>query len=130
MKIQYDKQPQVFEDCNNGSYAYNFDIEEIQVPTIEKGKTFTQWECEQVKVFLPLSANKITEAVISDKFPKNYEAKLINEYNSATLGIIQEPRSAERIKVYKDFLTERQRLKEQVDKDFADFAKGHKVLTI
>lgn len=130
MKVQYDKQPQVFEDCNNGSYAYNFDIKEIQVPTIEEGKTFTNWICEQVKVWLPLSANKITEAVINEKYPNNYEAKLINEYNSATLGIIAEPRDAEKINAYKAFLTERQRLKEQVDKDFADFAKGQSVLTI
>lgn len=120
----------MFEDCNNGSYAYNFDIKEIQVPTIEEGKTFTNWVCEQVKVWLPLSANKITEAVINEKYPNNYEAKLINEYNSATLGIIAEPRDAEKINAYKAFLTERQRLKEQVDKDFAKFANGQQVLTL
>lgn len=129
----YDHQPSVFEAVGNGSTRYRFNIQEVEAgnaqtsgnePQQGEGETRTQWQCDEVVVFAPLSANKITQAVISYKWDSDYEQKLINEYNAANLGLIDGSKSSEAAKVkiqaYKDFLLERASLKEQIDADCAD----------
>lgn len=68
----------------------------------------------------PLTANRITEAVITDRWNANYEQKLVNEYNAAKLGLYDTDEAKTRIKAYTDYLTERAALKAQVDADCAD----------
>ena len=80
----------------------------------------SQWVCEEVEVWLPLSSNKITSAVISDKWEKNYEQKLVNEYNAAQLGVITGDEAQARVAAYTEFLSARAALKEQVDADCAE----------
>lgn len=129
----YDHQPSVFEAVGNGSTRYRFNIQEVEAgnaqtsgnePQQGEGETRTQWQCDEVVVFAPLSANKITQAVISYKWDSDYEQKLINEYNAANLGLIDGSKSSEaakaKIQAYKDFLLERASLKEQIDADCAD----------
>ena len=50
-------------------------------------------------------------------WPKDEEQKMINDYNSAQLGILGE----EYIANYKDFLTSRKAINEQIDTDFQKF---------
>jgi len=129
----YDHQPSVFEAVGNGSTRYRFNIQKVEAgnaqtsgnePQQGEGETRTQWQCDEVVVFAPLSANKITQAVISNKWDSDYEQKLINEYNAANLGLIDGSKSSEaakaKIQAYKDFLLERAALKEQIDADCAD----------
>ena len=129
----YDHQPSVFEAVGNGSTRYRFNIQEVEAgnaqtsgnePQQGEGETRTQWQCDEVVVFAPLSANKITQAVISYKWDSDYEQKLINDYNAANLGLIDGSKSSEaakaKIQAYKDFLLERAALKEQIDADCAD----------
>lgn len=117
----YDNKPPYLEAVGNGSYVYRFNIEETVPELTEENageEKASQWKCEEVTVWAPLSANKITEAVISGKWDKNYEQKLVNEYNSAQLGLLGGTESDEaqaRIGAYKAFLTERAELKAQVD---------------
>ncbi len=74
----YDAKPSKLEAVGNGSYLYRFNIEEKtyvveEAPEVEteneqeapEPKTRTQWECDEVTIYEPLTANKITEAVIS-----------------------------------------------------------------
>ena len=68
----------------------------------------------------PLTANSVTEAVITARWDKNYEQKLINEYNAALLGMMDEAEKEKRISAYKAFLQERDRLKKMVDADFGE----------
>lgn len=117
----YDNKPATLEAVGNGSSIYRWNIEEV-VPeltdeNVEEEKT-SQWKCEEVTVWQPISSNTITEAVISEKWDKNYEQKLINEYNSAQLGLFGDAKSGDaqsRIEAYKQFLNERAALKAQVD---------------
>ena len=84
--------------------------------------TETQYEYEQVVVWSPVTSNRITEAVITDRWPSNYEQKLVNEYNAANLGVYGAKTSdtaKAKIQAYTDYLTERQTLKEMVDADCA-----------
>ena len=48
---------------------------------------------------------------------KDAEQKMLNDYNAAQLGILGE----EYIADYKDFLTSRKAIKEQIDTDFLTF---------
>lgn len=137
MAAFYDNKPSVLEAVGNGSFLYRWDIQEVssesssqttETAVSEDGSEVqttteeqrTLWQCEEAVVWSPLTANKITEAVIATKWDGNYEQKLVNEYNGAQLGVYGAKTSEEakaRIAAYTNFLTERYALKTQVDKD-------------
>ena len=123
----YDNRPSVLEAVGDGSYRYHFNIIEINpevIPSsdnVEDGQ-ITQWQCQEVTVWSPVTSNKITKAVITEVCDHNYEQKLVNEYNAAQLGMYGEKTSEEaqkRINAYKGFLDTRATLKAQVDVDCA-----------
>ncbi len=129
MKAFYDNKPSKLEALGNGSYAYRYDIEEqtIEVRSESESEpvsTRTQWSCEEVIVWAPVTSNKITEAVIADICPASHEQKLVNEYNAAKLGMVggstTSAEAKERIAAYKEFLKNRRVLKEQVDADCSE----------
>ncbi len=130
MQAFYDNKPSKLEAIGNGSFAYRYNIQEVEKPaqsdnteTTEQAQGQTQWVCEEVIVWSPLSANKITEKVLTEKFENNFEQKLVNEYNAAQLGLYGTKTGEEakkRIQAYTDFLTERAALKTQVDTDCAE----------
>lgn len=121
----YDSMPSKLEAVGNGSYLYRYDIQEQEVENASQSGTGeqparTQWVCEEVTVWAPLTANKVVQVVLTSKWDKDREQKLINEYNGAQLGIYGSKTSAEaraKIQAYTDFLTERVALKAQVDAD-------------
>ena len=130
----YDQKPSKLEAVGNGSYLYRFNIEEqtIEEQSSEvenesataESQTRTQWQCDEVTIYAPLSANKITEAVIASICPATHEQKLVNEYNAANLGMVGGSKTSEeakkRIAAYKEFLEYRNTLKTQVDEDCAE----------
>ena len=124
----YDEKPSKLEAVGNGSYLYRINIEEqtseLQAEDGEKYETRTQWKCDEVTIYEPLTANKITEAVIASIYPATHEQKLVNEYNAANLGMIGGSKTSEeakeRIAAYKEFLEYRNALKIQVDEDCAE----------
>ena len=121
MQAFYDHKPSVLEAVGNGSYKYRWDIVEMEQPAHEEGgEPTTQWKCQEVTVWAPVSSNKITEAVISELWDSNYEQKLVNEYNAAQLGVYDEETAAAQVAAYKAFLTERNAVKTQVDADCAE----------
>ena len=117
--------PGTLEAVGNGSYLYNFNVVEREVTNgteDDAEATETQYDYEQVVVWSPVTSNRITEAVITDRWPSNYEQKLVNEYNAANLGVYGAKTSdtaKAKIQAYTDYLTERQTLKEMVDADCA-----------
>lgn len=114
MKAIYDNQPAVYEAVGNGSYLYRWDIREV---SIEDGEARTQWECNEVIVWGTVTANKLTQAVIAELWDSDYEQKLINEYYSAVLGILEGDVAEAKIEAYKSFLAERNAIKQMVDAD-------------
>lgn len=120
MKVIYDNQPSVLEAVGNGSHRYHYDIKETAITSSESGSNDVkkQYECQEVLVWEPVTSDRITEAVIADKWDDNREQKFINEYNSVQLGIITDKEEVKaRTDAYKEFLTERARLKSLVDND-------------
>lgn len=128
MRVSYDHEPSTLEAVGNGSYRYRFNIEENTVEDFAGDDSTpaanrTEWLCDEVIVWGPLTSNKITEAVISSVCPASHEQKLVNEYNAATLGLVGGAKTSdaakERIAAYKEFLQYRSELKETVDADCA-----------
>jgi len=126
MQAFYDNKPSVLEAVGNGSYLYRTDITEVEVESTNGGSDTdteekrTQWQCEEITVWSPITSNRITEAAITDRWAANYEQKLVNEYNAAKLGLYGSTTSAEakeHIQKYTDYLTERAALKAQIDAD-------------
>ena len=124
----YDNKPSVLEAVGNGSYKYRFDITEINPEVISltdkdvQEVQRTQWQCQEVTVWSPVTSNKITEAVITEVCDHNYEQKLVNEYNAAQLGLYGSKTSDEakkHIAAYTEYLNTRATLKAQVDADCA-----------
>ena len=123
MKAFYSQKPKVLEAVGNGSYLYRYNITEEQTEATEQTEQQTQWSCEEVTVWAPLSANKITEAVITEVCDHNYEQKLVNEYNAAQLGLYGSKTGEEakkHIAAYTEYLNTRAALKAQVDADCAE----------
>ena len=128
MQAFYDNQPKKLEAVGNGSFRYRYNIREEEKPvqasenseTAQEAQAQPQWVCEEVTVWAPLSANKITEKVLTERWDGNYEQKLVNGYNSAQMGLLSEEEAAARTEAYRAFLTERTALKSQVDADCAE----------
>lgn len=121
MKATYDNEPSVLEAVGNGSHRYHYDIKAVKTESAEKSsgeESRTHYECQEVIVWEPITSNKITEAVIADKWDGNKEQKLINEYNAIQLGITTDKAEISiKTAAYKEFLVERARLKAIVDAD-------------
>ena len=128
MLAYYDNKPSVLEAVGNGSYKYRFNITEktpeAAAISSDDGNAQeeqkTQWQCQEVIVWPPISSNTITEAVITEIYDHNYEQKLINEYNAAQLGIYSTEEKEHKILKYKNFLAERNFLKKIIDDDCAE----------
>lgn len=128
----YDNKPSVLEAVGDGSYKYRFDITEKTPETVatssddsnaQEGEQRTQWQCQEVTVWSPVTSNKITEAVITEVCDHNYEQKLVNEYNAAQLGLYGSKTGEEakkHIAAYTEYLNIRAALKAHVDADCAE----------
>ena len=108
--------PQILEAVGNGSYLYHWDIREIEV-TIGEDEQTTQWEYNEVVEWFPITREKIAMAVINELWDKDYEQKLINEYNSAVLGVYEGDVAQQKIDTYMAFLNERKRVKDLINAD-------------
>lgn len=125
MKTYSDNKPEVFESIGDGGYRYNYNIKEIEVDRFdiindenEANIKQTQWEYDNVIIYLPIDKDKITRAVITNTWDSDYENKLINDYNEISLGNLTEEEIDKRTNNYITFLQERKRLKEMIDNDW------------
>ena len=121
-----DERPEVISDLKNGqgSFMYNHNIKEVSVIKDKMGgitvttdgddranaKMF-QYDC--VRVEYPRTADNIFNSLLTAKYPANTESKLVNEYQSAVLGLLGE----EYKKPYEDFLKDRIAIRTMVDAD-------------
>lgn len=116
MKVYYDKSPDVLAKVGDGSYRYAWDIQPITLE-MDGSDPIEQYTANEVVVWSPVTANKITEAAINAMWPIEYEQKLVNEYNSALLGLLPEDEANAKIGAYRSFLAERAKLKAKIDED-------------
>ena len=117
---QSNDKPQIMSAVGNGSYLYRFNINEIEVPAQTEGEEPTKaWQYNEVVVWGPVTSDGVTKEVMNAMWSKDTEQKYINDYNAAILGILDESY----IEAYKNFITQRKSIKEQVDKDYNEYIK-------
>ena len=131
--IHYDFKPSKLEANGNGSYTYRWDIQEVQVenhfgeagdngqttkwtlsPTHSPSLRTTKWTCNEVVVWGMVTNDKLKKAVITHLWDSDKEAKIINDYNAAQLGILTEKSATDD---YKEYLQKRKAIKEMIDSD-------------
>lgn len=118
--------PEVIEDLNNGqgTFHYNHNIKEVSVVNDEMGgfevvadndpkANGTMYQYDSVRVEYPKTADNIFSTLLTAKYPAKTESKLVNEYQSATLGIM----APDAKQPYEDFLRDRLAIREMVDAD-------------
>lgn len=116
--IQSNDKPQTMSAVGNGSYLYRFNIKKVEVTSPSKDSEVTNaWNYDEVVVWSPISSDAITKAVMNYLWSKDAEQKYINDYNAATLGILD----ASYIEAYKNFMIQRKSIKEQIDKDYNEY---------
>lgn len=103
-----DIKPSIFLKINNSSYLYRMNIEQVTE------NDTTSYKYDEYTVYTPLNSNTILKSVLNESYDKDYEQKLINDYNSVKLGL-----STDETKVtnYTTFLKERDSIKTQIETD-------------
>lgn len=115
-----DTMPPAIVKDGDGSYLYRWDVQQETRQMEEDDIPQVSYSYNEVRVYPTLTANKILEACINHLWGQGVEQKRLNDYNAAQLGIL----GKEYIDSYKDFLTERKALKEQVDSDFKEWEES------
>lgn len=123
-RVYSDTYPTVLEKDVNGSYLYRWDIQTETINMSEEPTTlYTYYE---VVVWPTLTSNKILETCINEIWGTDVEAKKLNDYNAALLGLLDESY----IDTYKEFLQQRKALKEQVESDFNTWKEMQEIETL
>ena len=125
MKTYSDNKPKIFEAIGDSGFRYNYNIKKIEVNRFdiidnekETNIKQTQWEYDNIIIYLPINKDKIAKAVIANTWNIDYGNKLINDYNEISLGNLTEEEINKRTNNYITFLQERKRLKEMIDNDW------------
>lgn len=116
--------PQVIDPYNNGqgTVLYNHNIVEVDVINDNGNVTVTDdpekatgkmYRYDSLRVEYPTTGDNIFSTLLTAKYPANRESKLVNEYQSAVLGILPDTHK----KPYEDFLRDRLALRQMVDAD-------------
>ena len=125
-KVTSNNYPKIIEEVGNGSYLYHFDIEEVSnsnntiINSKNNAENTKSYEYDEVIVWSPISSNAITKSVMNYLWSKDAEQKYINDYNAAVLGILD----SSYIDAYKNFMTQRKSIKEQIDKDYNEYVNS------
>ena len=124
-KAYYDTRPAPIEAVGDGSHRYRWAIGETAMPGVTDGQPgIAQWACHEVTVWGRLDPDTILRAAIAARWGTDAEAKLLNDFNAAQLGLFGSAKGAEAAKYidrYKEFLDERKALKEQVENDWKEY---------
>ena len=119
------EKPVVIDELNNGqgTFLYNHNIKEVSVVEDEHGgvaitlmeeeATGKRWQYDSVRVEYPKTADNIFSTLLTAKYPAKTESKLMNEYQSAVLGIMSEEAKIP----YENFLRDRLAIRSMVDAD-------------
>lgn len=124
MTAFYDNKPSVLEAVGNGSFLYRYNIEEVVPELTDENageEKVSQWKCEEVTVWAPVSTNKVIEAVIREKYSASAELALVNKFNAYQQGLDVD---ASAVSEYTDYLTFVAGVKRQARTDLGDEASS------
>lgn len=106
MKSNSDVRPQAIQPLGNGAYHYNYNIKERteevepQTAAVSEGgeediadttpQTRTTYDCDTVEVWGVPNYKDLTRAVIRSEVSETEEFGLINDYNAAKAGLLED----------------------------------------
>lgn len=117
--------PEVIDYLNNGqgTFLYNHNIKEVKVIADKEGgieittdaerATDTMFQYDSLRVEYPKTGDNIFSTLLTAKYPEKTENKLMNEYQSAILGLLSEEAKLP----YENFLKDRLAIRKMVDAD-------------
>lgn len=121
-----DEKPEVIYDLYNGqgTFLYNHNIKEVSVIKKQEGgitittdddenATGKMFQYDSLRVEYPKTADNIFSTLLTAKYPSKTESKLMNEYQSAMLGLLDDSYK----KPYEDFLKDRLAIRSMIDAD-------------
>lgn len=117
MKAYYNEKPSAFAEVGNGSVLYRCNIKQVENQSQDGEQSGTQWECDEVTIWKPFDKKKVVKSVIAEIWDSTHEQKLVNEYNSVTLGVIEGEEADKVTEAYTEFLEARKTLKAAVEED-------------
>ena len=115
-RINYRTRPKTFEQLGDGSYYYNYDIQEVLIPDTMQEEAHVEWTCLQVMLWGPISYTECVKAIIHLFIGTDDELKLVNNYNCYVLGIGDDSAKEQ----YLEYLDLRAEIKANVRKDFEE----------
>lgn len=118
MKSNSDDKPQIIQDLGNGAFYYNFAITP-KTETDEEGKERKSYDYRCVKIWGKPTRAAVVKAVIRDELDETAEFDLVNSYNAATVGMLDEAEAAEAVEAYKAYLRRVQEIKTNAKADLA-----------
>lgn len=123
------EKPEVFFDLYNGqgTFLYNHNIQEVLVikdendgiviTTDKKKSTGKMFQYDSVRVEYPKTADNVFSTLLTAKYSAAKESKLVNEYQSALLGLVDESHK----EPYENFLRDRLAIRGQIEADCETF---------
>lgn len=123
------EKPVVIDDLKNGqgTFLYNHNIHEVLVIEDENGgititedakkATGTMWMYDSLRVEYPKTRKNIYATLLEARYPQDVQQKLVNDYQAAQLGILEDEEAEEAEAAYTAFLRERKAIKASVTAD-------------
>ena len=120
-RIQANTYPQTIQKLGNGSYYYNYDIQEVEVEVSKEGSELgteieTQYSFIQVYLTGQPNYKDCVKAIVRRFLTVDEEFDLINSYNSYSENLTSD---SEVINEYKEYLNILKQIKAKVKEDFA-----------
>jgi hypothetical protein len=113
MKSNSNERPEIFLDLGDGSYHYNYNINEVE-RTDESGEQHTSFEYDYVRLYGKPTYEECIKAVIASKYDFAAEIALINKYQAYALELDSDAIAREE---YLSYLQYVRGVKQQVKQD-------------
>jgi hypothetical protein len=123
------EKPIVIDDLKNGqgTFLYNHNIHEVLViEDADGGITITEdkkkatgkmWQYDSLRVEYPKTRKNMYATLLEARYPQDVQQKLVNYYQAAEMGILEDEEADEAEAAYRAFLTDRKAIKAMVKED-------------
>jgi hypothetical protein len=118
MKSSSDVKPPILQDLGDGSWYYNYNVQEAQRKTTESGEEKTVFEYETVHIWGKPTYETIVPLVIAEQYSPSKETSLINKYNAYVLKLSTNKQDKQD---YEAFLAHTFEVKAMVKSDLQNF---------
>jgi hypothetical protein len=111
MKTHSTTQPPILLDLGDGSYHYNYNIEEVPGETELDPVSY---QCDTATVWGKPTKQSIVRAIIRANYDGSEEFEIINDYHAHVLGVSE---NEEAVTKYEAFLQWKEEIKSMVEAD-------------